>query len=81
MVLDYREYALFDYEHTTSKTDKFRLGDVVLKDNTEIGVIIQVHGNEEYRTDMFGNCCESEIRLATNEEIKTFREELISNCI
>ncbi len=81
MVLDYREYALFDYEHTTNKTDKFRLGDVVLKDNTEIGVIIQVHGNEEYRTDMFGNCCDVEIRLATNEDIKTFRKELISNCI
>jgi hypothetical protein len=82
MVLDYRKYALFNYEQAKeSENDKYILGHVVIKkSDSEIGVVIQRHGNNEYRTDMFGNCCESEIRLATDEEIKTFRKELVSNC-
>lgn len=57
MNVDYRKYAMFNYEQNPSKDDKFRLGDVVIQDDTnEVGVIIQCHGNNEYRTDMFGNC-------------------------
>ena len=80
MILDYRDYALFDYEQAKQdKNDKYVLGHVVIKEsNSEIGVIIQRHGNNEYRTDMFGNCCESEIRVATENEIKTFRNTLLN---
>lgn len=60
MNVDYKKYALFNYTQTPSEDDEFKLGDVVIKDSEdgiEIGVIIQCHGNNEYRTDMFGNCC------------------------
>jgi hypothetical protein len=81
MNVDYRKYALFNYDSFISPDDKFRLGDVVIKeyeDNSkEIGVIIQSHGRGEYRTDMFGNCCDSEIRIATKEEIKKCREDIL----
>ena len=83
MVVDYRKYAHFNYSQTPSEDDQYGLGDVVIKEGegkeiSEIGVIIQAHGNDEYRTCMFGNCCESEIRLATVEEIKTFRPQLLA---
>jgi hypothetical protein len=58
MNVDNRKYTLFDYTHNPSKNDEFRLGDVVKNTNdNSIGVIIQCHGNNEYRTDQFGNCC------------------------
>jgi hypothetical protein len=57
MIVDHRNYAMFDYNQNPSKDDKFILGEVVTNEENEIGVIIQCHGNNEYRTDMFGNCC------------------------
>ena len=88
MNVDYRKYAKFDYNSVTSPKDNFRLGDVVYKqyeDGTEdIGVIIQVHGNDEYRTDMFGNCCYDktgkygDIELATEDQIRKLRYELLA---
>jgi len=57
---NHRDFAMCDYNQNPDSTDKFKLGDVVVKDTEdgiEIGVIIQCHGNNEYRTDMFGNCC------------------------
>lgn len=55
---------------------KFKVGDVVINKDNEIGVIIQIHGIGEYRTDMFGNCCDDEIKLATDEEIVKFRPNI-----
>jgi len=55
--INHEEYALFDYIQKPSIDDEFVLGDVVINEEDEIGVIIQCHGNDEYRTDMFGNCC------------------------
>ena len=58
MIVNHNKYRLFEYENNPSKDDEFILGEVVHKqDSGEIGVIIQCHGNNEYRTDMFGNCC------------------------
>jgi hypothetical protein len=55
------EFALFEYHNNPTPTDKFSLGDVVISTQGEgIGVIIQCHGNNEYRTDQFGNCCYDE---------------------
>lgn len=53
---NYKNYALFEYIQNPSENDEFKLGDVVISDDNGIGVIIQCHGNNEYRTDMFGNC-------------------------
>jgi len=53
------DFALFDYEQNPLIEDTFQLGDVVINKDDEIGVIIQCHGNDEYRTDQFGNCCYS----------------------
>jgi len=54
----------------------FVIGDVVINPENEVGVIIQIHEENEFRTDMFGNCCSSEIRLATDSEIKEFRPNI-----
>lgn len=57
MKVNHLEYSSFEYENVFDKDDQFELGDVVINNETyEIGVIIQCHGNNEYRTDMFGNC-------------------------
>ena len=81
MIVDYRNYALFNYEQAKEdKKDLFILGSVVIDINSsEIGVIIQRHGEGEYRTDKFGNCWEGNLRLATIEEIKTYRPKLINS--
>lgn len=77
MNVDYRNYSLFEYHSVTSSKDKFKLGDVVIKkDDREIGVIIQIHNPNEYRTDMFGNCSDGEIELATLTQITIRRPSL-----
>jgi hypothetical protein len=79
MVVNYKNYALFNYEQAQEETlDPFVLGHVVINNDNEIGVIIQRHSGNEYRTDMFGNCCISEIREATKQEIEQFRPQLLN---
>jgi hypothetical protein len=78
MKVNHKKYACFDY--LSKESTKFDLGDVVIKkteDSSEIGVILQIHDEFEYRTDMFGNCDYTEIKMATNEEIKQFRPSLL----
>jgi hypothetical protein len=55
----------------------FRLGQVVINQENEIGVVIQLHEDGDCRTDMFGNCSSSEVTTATIEQIKKFRPELL----
>lgn len=78
---NYKEYALFDYNQKSSKDDEFKLGDVVISDENEIGVIIQCHGNNEYRTDKFGNCCYDkkygDIKRASKNNVIEFRPSLL----
>lgn len=79
MRLNHKEFALFHYEQNPSKTDKFKLGDVVINEEKEVGVILQCHGNDEYRTDMFGNCCLSEIKKASPLQITLYRPSLFGH--
>lgn len=65
-VRDHKKFCHFEYESTTCSTHK--LGDVVKK-NGEIGVIIQIHGDGEYRTDTWGNCSINEIESATITDV------------
>lgn len=75
MNVDYRKYALFTYNSTTSPNDDFRLGDVVKKtESGEIGVIIQVHAPDDFRTDCWGNCSSSEIVMAKDWEVVNLKE-------
>ena len=84
-VKDHNKFRFFDYEQywngKTKLTDRFKLGDVVKNKDGEIGVIIQCHGQNEYRTDMFGNCDETEIRLAVLNEIYTRMDVFDAICI
>jgi hypothetical protein len=77
IIQNFEDYAAFDYENNFSSSDNYLLGNVVINDENEIGVIIQVHGDGEYRTDMFGNCSESEIRMATDDEIIMYRPNIL----
>jgi hypothetical protein len=79
---NYKDFALFDYIQEPSSNDEFKLGDVVIgtDDETlnEIGVIIQCHGNNEYRTDMFGNCCYSKNPTYSNIKKATITNVLMN---
>ncbi len=78
MKVNHKKYALFNYEQAQEETlDPFTLGHVVINNDNVIGVIIQRHGNNEYRTDMFGNCSINEIKEATQIQIEKFRAELL----
>ena len=77
-ISNYQNYGMVIYENTVEPDDLFELGDVVINDENEIGVIIQVHDRGDYRTDMFGNCHESEIRTATQKEIDKYRPNLLN---
>lgn len=80
MIVNYKDYALFKYEQAQEETlDPFVLGHVVINGDNEVGVIIQRHGGNEYRTDMFGNCTINDIKIATTEQIKKHRKELLTN--
>jgi hypothetical protein len=76
-VQNYKEFACFDYNQYPQKEHIFELGEVVINEENEVGVIIQLHEDLDYRTDMFGNCSESEIRLATLDEIKNYRFDIL----
>ena len=84
-VKNYKEHACFERFNYVSTTDEtvYQLGDIVIKkyddETIEIGVIIQLHDTYEFRTDMFGNCCSTEIQLATFAEIEAHREKLIDH--
>jgi len=77
-IKNYVNYGMCIYESTVTGNDKYKLGDVVVNDKNEIGVIIQIHSANEFRTDMFGNSSESEVRKATDMHIKRFRPNLLN---
>lgn len=79
-VADHNKYRLFDYENDLTNPN-FELGEILIhnirNEGNPIGVVIQVHSDGDCRTDMFGNCSLSEVRLATEEEVLKFRKELL----
>lgn len=81
---NYKQFTLFDYE-SKKTTHKYDLGTIVFKKSeleeesqTPIGVIIQLHSDGDYRTEMYGNVSESEIRPATWEEIYQYAPKLMN---
>jgi hypothetical protein len=83
MILNHKDFALFDYT-SNECNNPFKLGEVVIKPKdwggevcNEIGVVLQIHDNNELRTDMFGNEDISMLRLATLKEIKKYRPNLL----
>jgi len=77
-VKNHKEFACFDYVQNTDCKDIRKLGQIVKKPYTdEIGIIIQVHDDGEFRTDMFGNCCYCEIIVATISDIKRLRPDIL----
>lgn len=84
-VHDYKDFCCFNYISNKSENNTFELGDIVfIKELKEIGVIIQIHNEWEYRTDFAGNRSDNEISLATIKEIEEYRPELckhISTCL
>lgn len=84
MIVNHNNFRLFEYNNNPSKSDRFILGEVVQKesdDGIDIGVIIQCHGGNEYRTDMFGNCYYDnrlgDIQKATAHNILIHRPSLL----
>ena len=79
-VKNHKDFACFDYEQNNDCKDIRKLGQIVHKPiDDEIGVIIQVHDDNEFRTDMFGNDSNINFRLATDEEIKLHRPKLLKD--
>jgi hypothetical protein len=81
-VKDHKKFCRFDYESSTAP-HVYQLGDVVTKeseDGIEIGVVIQLHEDGDFRTDMFGNASPNgEISLSTLPEIERYRNELLED--
>lgn len=73
---NYINYGMCKYENNISPFDAYKLGDVVINKENEIGVVIQIHDPNDFRTDMFGNASASEVRRATDEEIKKYRQNI-----
>lgn len=83
-VKDYNKYRRFEYVNNITDKDDYQLGDVVclVSDGLpEIGVILQVHSPNEFRTDMWGNCSSSEIKMADLYQISKLRPELFEDII
>jgi hypothetical protein len=78
IVNNHNDYRLFEYENDFSNSN-FELGQIVVNEYDEVGVVIQLHADGDCRTDMFGNASLSEVRNATLEEIMLYRNELINN--
>ena len=76
-IKNYINYGMCIYESNVTGKDDYRLGDVVINKENEIGVIIQMHESNEFRTDMFGNASTSEVRLATDEEVGQYRPNIL----
>jgi hypothetical protein len=76
-VKNHKEFCCFGYV-SEKTTHQYNLADVVVNNQNEIGVIIQLHDDGEYRTDMFGNCSEIEINPATKNQIELNRPELLN---
>jgi hypothetical protein len=82
-VKDHLKFCKFDYESYLTNPN-FKLGDIVTKrtpDETEIGVVIQLHDDGDVRTDMFGNASPTELTLSTIPEIKQYRSKLLSEIL
>lgn len=82
-VRDHNQFRLFQYEN--EPCESFQLGDILLKqyDDTscpiEIGVVIQTFSDGDVRTDMWGMCSPSEVRIPTYDEIVKYRPSLINH--
>jgi hypothetical protein len=72
-------YGCFIYENQTDLAGNFTLGDIVINKNNEVGVVIQIHSQYEFRVDQFGNTDISECRLATEAEIAAHRPTVFSD--
>ena len=81
-VINYRQFTMNSqsYENAPNAIVVYEQGDIVIRygDDVEVGVVIQVHSGGEVRTDMFGNECIANIKLATMEQIVLYRPELIN---
>jgi hypothetical protein len=91
-VVDHKEFCYFDYESEVNP-NKYQLGDILYKEYTEeneftgenqgseIGVVIQTFSDGDVRTDMWGMCSESEVSLATLEQVDLYRPNLIQEIL
>ena len=88
-VKDHKNFCYFDYENEISP--KYQLGDVLKKDYSklykdseqgiEIGIVIQTFSDGDFRTDMWGMSCDSEVSPATLLEIKTYRPKILTELL
>lgn len=82
-VKDYKKFCRFEYESDMNNTN-YQLGDVVTKvteDGVNIGVVIQLHDDGDFRTDMFGNVSPWEVKLSTIVDVAVHREELLEDIV
>ena len=91
-VTDHNKFRKFNYENEVNP-NRYQLGDILYKEYTdennytgenqepEIGVVIQTFDDGDVRTDMWGMCCESEVSLATLEQIDLYRPTLIQDIL
>jgi hypothetical protein len=76
-VANYIAYGCFLYTTNGEETGNgLSLGDIVINKQNEVGVIIQIHNQYEFRVDDFGNTDVNQCRLATETEIAAHRPNI-----
>lgn len=82
-VINYKKFQSFPYESVEGPFTEFELGDVVIDPQGDVAVVIQNYNDDwgEVRTDVNGNVYEEDCRLATLEEVKNIRPELLNQLV
>lgn len=77
VIKQWRKFKKFNYKQSVNPN--IQLGALVIypNDNNSIGVVIQLHDDGDFRTDMNGNTSMSEVRFATLTEVLLNRPKLI----
>lgn len=83
-VKDYKKYcSLLHAEQPKERIPCFYgLGEIVTKvteDGVKIGVVVQLHDANNFRTDMFGDVNFLEVNTSTFEEVCMYRDELLDD--
>ena len=74
----YKNFAKFNSKLVECKENPFNLGDIVINNNTKnISVVVSTINNAEINSDQFGIESTINLSLATLDEVKKYRNNLL----
>lgn len=74
-----KDFKKFGCKESFNGNCKFKTGDAVInKETKQIGVVVEIYEDGTFQTDRF-NGCNSKCELATDQQLKENRKELIAD--